>query len=198
MCRATLCNLISMRLILWIPFWYFIILFMRSADTLSGLDGDMWIHLGSLPLLEIDQCHCACGPLSCFKLPAWLCFSRDLNFLFACVTCSWCLSPVWWLLVSLLWNIYHILILFFLFASSLDFRTWLRSVFFCDALALCGAILLHIWEGSFPQKIEVLTLTLTPNPKPNPYWHILASLRVYWSVILQHNITRSHQTSIQM
>ena len=59
---------------------------MRSADTLSDLDGDMWIHLVSYPLLEVDQCHCVFGPLSYFKRPVVALLQRRSSFPFSLVS----------------------------------------------------------------------------------------------------------------
>lgn len=65
-------------------------LFMRFADTLSALDGDMWIHLFCFfyPLLEVDLCHCPCGSLSCFKLPVLALLQQRSSFPFLLVLLS--------------------------------------------------------------------------------------------------------------
>lgn len=90
----------------------------------------------------------ACGPLSCFKPPVVALLQRRSSFpfffFFACVTCFWCLSPVWWLFASWLWNIHQFSLLFASFC--LLWETF--SVF-------CGSVL-YIWEWFFsPSAIEV-------------------------------------------
>lgn len=78
----------------------FIILFMRSADTLSGSDGDVipfgvlssaggWSMPSCMWAIVMFQTVCRC-----------FASAEILISFFACVTSVWCLSPLWWLFAS--------------------------------------------------------------------------------------------------
>lgn len=118
----------------------------------------MWIDFFFFlhPLLEVDRCHCPCGPSSCFKLPVVAVLQRRSSFPFcACFTFFQCLSPVWSFFASCLGNIHHFLMPF----TSLfpPFEYWTNLICISCSLHICFAsvLLKRILFFSITEKREV-------------------------------------------